>query len=526
MLRKSKPPTTARLPRLPVFPQYTHDYFPKKAQRWLLIVMGFVAFFYGFLFALGGTFVIMPLIAPIAIAALLIVWLLPDMERAPTVLLTRLFFAFVVAVTCWPDYLALALPGMPWITAIRLVTTPLALVMLIALSISRDFREELAAILAPSSIITKLLLAFVLICFLSIAISAKPMISFNKFIVAQISWTLIFFVSCYVFSRPGQTNKFSYILWACALFTCAIGLWEWQIQRLPWAGHIPSFLKVEEELLAGLLNASGRSATGLYRVKSIFTTPLGLGEFLALATPIILHIVLTSKNIVIKALGIASLLVILMVLLRTDSRLGMVGYFMSFLLTILTWAALNWRANRNNIVAQGVLLFYPVIFVAFITATFFVRRLEVLVWGSGAQQASTDARGIQVEMGLPKIFSQPWGHGIGQGAEALGFRSPTGILTIDTYYLAAALEFGVIGFCVFFGMFAAAMYMGGKAVLDVKDKEVALLAPLCIAIANFFVIKSVFSQLSNHPLVFAMLGAIVGLVYRAKTDPSVLRTPT
>ncbi|MEL6830296.1 MAG: O-antigen ligase family protein [Pseudomonadota bacterium] len=412
---------------------------------------------------------------------------------------------------------------MPWITAIRLVTVPLALVMLIALSISRDFREEMTAILAPSSIVTKLLLAFVVISFLSIAVSAKPMVSFNKFIVAQISWTLIFFVSCFVFSRRGLTNRFCYILWGCALFTCAIGLWEWQIQRLPWAGHIPSFLKVEEELLAGLLSASARSATGLYRVKSIFTTPLGLGEFLALATPIILHIVLTSRNVAIKAAGVASLLVILMVLLRTDSRLGMVGYFMTFLLTILTWAALNWRANRKNIIAQGVLLFYPVIFALFIAATFFVRRLEVLVWGSGAQQASTDARGTQIEMGLPKILTQPWGHGIGQGAEALGFRSPTGILTIDTYYLAAALEFGVIGFFVFFGMFAVAIFTGGKAVLDVKDKEVALLAPLCIAIANFFVIKSVFSQLSNHPLVFAMLGAIVGLVYRAKTDPTVAR---
>jgi hypothetical protein len=31
---------------------------------------------------------------------------------------------------------------------------------------------------------------------------------------------------------------------------------------------------------------------------------------------------------------------------------------------------------------------------------------------------------------------------------------------------------------------------------------------------NFFVIKSVFSQQDNHPLVFMMLGMVVALVWR------------
>lgn len=45
-----------------------------------------------------------------------------------------------------------------------------------------------------------------------------------------------------------------------------------------------------------------------------------------------------------------------------------------------------------------------------------------------------------------------------------------------------------------------------------------LLIPLTIALANFVVIKTILSQLDNHPLVFAMLGASVALIHRARQE--------
>lgn len=519
----SLPETPQQSPPV-ILPRYVQSALSPRKRRFLFIALGFVAFFYGFYFALGTTFVLLPLSVPLITMAVVIVWLLPDTGRAPTKLLNQLLLAFFIAMICWPNYLALALPGMPWITAIRLVVTPMAAVFLVCLSVSSNFRKQLLEIIELTPVIWKLLATFVTIQLISIVFSRKPSISTDKFVVAQLYWTLIFFTSCYAFTIPGNARRLASLMWYAALFVALIGLWEWRLQRLPWAGHIPSFLRVDDELLAGLMKGSARAATGLYRVKSVFTTPLGLGEYLAFATPFVLHAILTRQNYAVKLAGVATIVLIFAILLRADTRLGMVGFLLSFLLTLLAWGALRWRENRHNLWAQGLVLLYPVLFSAFIASTFFVRRLAVLVWGSGAQQASTDARKVQFAMGLPKVFKEPWGHGIGQAADTLGYYS-SGTLTIDTYYLSIALEYGVIGFFVFFGMFAYAIYVGARTLIRCRDSEVQLLAPICLALVNFIVVKSVFSQEANHPLVFGLLGAVVALAYRARQIGASVQEP-
>ncbi len=46
---------------------------------------------------------------------------------------------------------------------------------------------------------------------------------------------------------------------------------------------------------------------------------------------------------------------------------------------------------------------------------------------------------------MSDIISRPWGYGIGQGGITLGFASPSGVLTIDSYFLSVLLEFGMSG---------------------------------------------------------------------------------
>lgn len=46
--------------------------------------------------------------------------------------------------------------------------------------------------------------------------------------------------------------------------------------------------------------------------------------------------------------------------------------------------------------------------------------------------------------------------------------------------------------------------------------ELALFAPVMLALLNFFVIKSVFSQDDNHGLIFMMVGMYAALSYRCK----------
>ena len=94
----------------------------------------------------------------------------------------------------------------------------------------------------------------------------------------------------------------------------------------------------------------------------------------------------------------------------------------------------------------------------------------------------------------------------------------SGQLTIDSYYLSMLVDYGIVGFLVFYGMFAASIFYSAKASLaaDLKSPDNLFLAPIAISLTNFFVIKSVFSQEDNHPLVFMMMGMAAALVVRAR----------
>ena len=50
-------------------------------------------------------------------------------------------------------------------------------------------------------------------------------------------------------------------------------------------------------IAASIFASIVRSATGLYRAKAVFSTPLGLAEFLALLTPFAIHFVIGKYSI-------------------------------------------------------------------------------------------------------------------------------------------------------------------------------------------------------------------------------------
>lgn len=494
-------------------------YTPPPKRKWhkeirLALAVNLAAV-YGVLLALFAHSLLVELLAPLAIFALLIVWMLPDTENPPKRLMFGFFWGFLVAQLIWPDYLALDVAGLPWITALRLFSFPLLLLFLICLSVSPSMRSDIARIVGSVPLVWKLLAGFMGIALLSVGYSDNPGVSADKFVLAALYWMLIFFAGAYVFSQRGRVIAFTWLLWGVVLFLCLMALWEQRLGQVPWAGHIPSFLAVQDESVQRILVGAARAATGIYRVQSKFSTSLGLAEFLGLTTPFVLHFMVASRNWIIRIAALATLPLMFTVIVATDSRLGIVGFFLSFLFYLFFWGYRRRAAHKDSLIGTAVVLAYPAVLIAFMASTMFVPRISAMVWGSGAQQASTEARQEQYRAGIPMVIARPWGHGMGRGATRLGFVNRAGIGTIDTYVLAVALEVGIPGLICYFGMLGVAIYAGARAVQKARDRETQLLIPLTIALANFVVIKTILSQLDNHPLVFAMLGATVALVYRA-----------
>jgi hypothetical protein len=478
-----------------------------------------IAFVYGATYALFFPFLILELTLPLLVIALMVIWALPDSKNAPTRLLSSLFFAFFVFMLIWPDYLALQLAGLPWITMRRLLAVPMLATFLICLSVSSSFRSELKQILSAAPAIWKLVAAFVALQLMSIALSSDPGFSADKFIVAQLYWTAPFFIGCYLMSKPDNVTRWVALFCLMLVPLGFLGVWESINSRVPWADHIPSFLVVADESVQRILKGQTRAGTGIYRVQSTFTTSLAFAEYLALVTPFLIHYVMGSFRSSVRLLAMAALGATLYLIILTDARLGAVGFFLAGIGYSFLWAVRRWKRERESLFAPLIVIAYPAFFGLFIAATLTVGRLRRMVWGGGEHQASTDARTQQYLGGFDILTTNPIGHGIGMGAERLGFRNPGGVLTIDTYYLTIALEYGVIGFIVFYGLLLTAAFRAGTGIFsDAGREERHYLLPAAVALGNFLVIKSVFSSESNHTLPFMILAMIVALLYRPQQD--------
>lgn len=493
---------------------------PGKGRR-IALYIALAALFigWGFYFGLSAPFRIMPLVSPLPLLVLLIIWVLPAGEYAPTRAIEPLYLAFFAALVLWPNYIAVVLPHLPWLTLLRIFVTPLILIFLISISVSARFRATLGAAIGSAPVIWRLLAAFVGLQTFSLLLSDRPVLSFNDYLVDQLNHTFIFIVSCYVFLTPGFSERWAKAYLAMVYFVCGVGLWEWSIGMLPWAGHIPSFLRVETDLVANILDGAQRASLKVHRVQGMSVQPLAMAELLGLAAPFALHIAMNRYPLVLRILGAFYLPLALFLIELADSRLGNVALLSAVLFYILIWAGLKWRQNKQSLIAPALVLLYPALMAMTLVGTFFVRPLRVAVWGSGAQRGSTDARAMQWDLGIPKIITHPFGHGIGQAAKKLGYVNPAGKGTIDSHYLTILMDFGPLGYLLFYGLFAYAAWLAARIVIYFRPKgDTMILLPLMVAMLQFIIIKSVLSLDHNHPLVFMMLGGIVALSYRAKLE--------
>jgi hypothetical protein len=490
----------------------------KKRRRRLLTAIGFIGFIYGFLVSIFPVAWYLYMALPILLMGALVVWALPESESYPEAAIERLFFAVFISLFLWPNYLAVELPGLPWITMIRLWAAPLCLVFLMSLSTSPSFRGRITQVFSASPWLLRLMVAFIIIQTLTLPLSGRLGNSFNKFLDAQFAWTTIFFVSACIFMKPGRPRLWATLFCAMAVLLAFLAIPELRRQQVLWGGEIPSFLAIEDERVLAILAGGRRFASGIYRLQSTFGTSLNFAEFLGYTTPFFLYFLATARSALLRLAIIAYLPYSFWVISGTDSRLGVIAFFASLMLYLLLWGLKTWMRRRENLFAPLVVLTYPILAGLFFVLTLVWQRLGRMVWGGGPQQASNEARKQQYASAWPKIGKNPVGNGIGEGAVTLGHTNLGGTLTIDSYYLTIALEYGVLGFFVYYGLVMTGIWQAVKYGLQSVGKEAELLLPCAVMLTVFVIVKGVLAQDDIHSAMFMVLGMVAALTYKVKRD--------
>lgn len=508
-------------------------YRKPKSRNWILTrnalffgVLIFVSLFYGLLSAIFPVAFYIYMALPIIVIAAVVVWALPDTGRFPGRWVEALFWGFLYAQLIWPNYIALVLPGLPWITINRLVTAPLAAVFLIALSQSRETRQHLKDVFLHSRFIVGCFVTLAVLQVATLPLSPTLESSVNKFIDAQIQWNLIFIVAAYVFSQEGRAKKF-FTLYPILIFVLfSVAVFEWRESRVLWADSIPSFLRANDESTQRMLSGASRASTHIYRVQSIFSTSLNFAEVLGLTVPFLLYWIFYARRVVVRIFCLLSLPPLFWMILCTDSRLGVIAFFVSIIVFTGIYGVRRWVNIKGDIAGPAIVMFYPFFTALFFVATLVSGRLGAIVWGNGAQQASNEGRELQWAMAWPKIGAWPFGHGTGTAAETLGMTNPAGILTIDSYYLNMLLEYGVIGFFAWAGMWLGGAAQATRWSLRDNSEEGRMLPIVAAWIIAFFIGKGVLSQDDSHGLAYMTLGMVVGMSWRAAQRAKQFEAPT
>lgn len=496
-------------------------------KKFMLAVVIF-SFFYSALFALMPRSLSIIMLVPVAVLWMMVIWALPVGGYQPGRTLGALFLGYSISLLLIPSYIGINIPGLPWITTVRLFGAPAILLLLVYGSTSQPFREQMLSMLRSEKAMMGCIIAFAVIQILSIAMSDYPTVTFEKVVNNQIAWTGMFFIALWHFRRIESLRRWVGIYLVCMFLLGILALVESRYQRILWANSIPDFLLIKDEVVEAIL-AGARRFYGGYRVTGTSTTPLSFAELHALTTPFALYLMDKLRNPKGFAVGTVLLVLSTTAIVLTDARLGIVSSLAGLLIYGFYFFYHRWRFNSTSLMGPAGVVIYPAAALVFLAATMFVGRIRIYVWGHSGQAESTDARFEQMRMAMGKIIESPLiGFGASRGGAKVGWVAPNGKMSIDSYYLSILMDYGILGFIAFYGLFVVGIVKAFKLAFSRDDDLGKLAAAWGTYLLVFLTSKAVLSQELNHPLIFVGFAAVVALsaadCKQASTVPPPKRT--
>lgn len=436
-----------------------------------------------------------------------------------------LFIVFIVLYSLYPHYISLRISGLPWISPIRLILAVLFFIWIYALRTSPSMQDNIVRYIRENPLFFKFFGLFLLSQLLGMPTARDLSQTFTKFSLFQLYWTFPLFATL---SLVRTQRRFALVPWlfiACAAVQCAVGFVEARQQRLLWLDYLPPGFGADSEMLQRVLQGQFR-ADG-YRVQGSWSVSLVYAEFLVMMLPFALHAAIEGRSKILRLTGLITALAILPAQFLSGSRLGMVGTIVVFLVLMTIYIIRIWKTDKRGMYGPLALMMLPLALTLFAAAFVASPRLQTMTIGGGQHQSSNDGRYEQARMAMPRVIERPlFGHGIGQGAEALGYRNLAGTLTIDSYFLNIILEVGIVGFIAYFGMILTVIWSGAKAYLDPRaGPNERMGGPLALSLIAYLVVKLVLSQTDTHMLLFLMMGLVLVARRGTALEPSPQAAP-
>jgi hypothetical protein len=469
----------------------------------------------GFIVGLAGVF-LPPLgaFAIVAVAAAVLLWVMPDLPLVWPGLIRKTFFVMLIADLCIPNWYTVQFAGLPWISARRLATFSLIVPFLVAIAASSDVRRRIMERIRASLLIVICAAGYLAMAAISVSTSITPSVSLSALVDAILSWYVPFFAMIYIVRDNDDAIFVLKVILCCAIFVTGAGLFEFHFHRNLFVQIFPKGMLAQivenNPTLGGLLpDNPGHFRNGYYRASATFDTPQSLGELEVIITPIALFFALFRQSVFERSLGWAAALGGIIGIFCSGSRGGYIGVLASVAVFVAIWSIRKGKKNKASLAPAIVGLTGVVSFTVVWGLILFWKRAHNMVLGGGEDAASNQGRYEQWVAGIPFIKSNPiTGHGFVTGGYLIN-------MSIDSYILSLILETGIPGLVFFVGLLLLPIWYGLRNFVSDMSESGAVAGALACSFLAFATNRLVLSERENHMLFFSLLAIAVVMNYQA-----------
>ncbi len=500
----------------------TRHALSKTAVIGLLILF---AMFMGFWIGVFGTIVIQPFGAFIAILLLLALWLADDTNIDLRPQTTIVFLWFMAALALWPSYLAIDIPGLPWITPVRILLALMMFLLLWQMAHSSRARGELAGVagaIKPALICYGIFWLFALGTFL---LSKTPGESLSYSMNWLVLWNMPFVAAAWVLVDKSVMPKLVRILLYCLAFVFVLTVMEYTQRKPIWFDHIPSFLKIDGPLFEMIMQEQGRVGDDRYRARGNFSIHLYFAQYVLMLTPFIVHAAFT-ETFRKQVAALAMLAFTLVICWMTNTRTAMTGFIVVVAGSVALYGLRRFLnpTSKADMVAPAIFLAAPAGIITMLLLIAASPRLQSQTLG-GYQHSGSDAvRDNQWERAIAAVIQNPIGHGGNNSGPIAGRQTTGGIWIVDSTWINFLIDFGLFGTLGFAAFGALIMYWGVRIYLKNVDESADLCGPAAVAVGSFLMTMYTISFAGNFLFMLVIVASIAATRFRLMQE-GVLKVP-
>lgn len=472
----------------------------------------FLIMYTGFLVAVGGTLAVRFVAFPIGIMALLGLWLLPDVDKPDQAPFYKLLAAYMFMMVAWPSYVAIAIPGLPWVTPPRLILGVLLIGMLTHFPQIVEARRKAMELLGYDRLAFRLFVLFLIMEAVVLPLSVSPIDVVNYEVMQGVLDGSAMVAAAWAFSDVRKVPRLVQVLVLAFIFTLMITILENWMQRPPWFGYIPSFMKVDPLLLETYMSPQARIGDGRYRIRSTFGIVLYFSQYFGILIPLLLYRMWHMKGWQ-RLAAVALVPLILQTVWFTNARSASIALLIGlFGFAGLVMARQLFFRGKGDALRPGIMVAMVLLGVAAMAgAIASSHRLQMYTIGGSQHAGSNEVRDQQWAGAWRAVAKNPIGVGMGTPLPEVGKVSAKGIAVVDSYYINLLVGVGPLGFIGFMGCLARLAWLGMMTFMRAKDELEELAGALSLGILNYIVSAYVISYSDNNYLVLTLGVAILAL---------------